>query len=292
MATKFLEHFLFIAGAMTNIDNKGINLWDDQDEFFYNVLHSDSENRQIKVRSMVGLIPLFAVEVIDPDTIKESPEFGYRMDWFLKYRPDLASLVSHWEVQGKGLTRLFSLLRGHRLKKLLYRMLDENEFLSDYGVRALSREYLEHPYKLDLKGETFSIDYEPGDSENNMFGGNSNWRGPIWFPVNFLIIESLQKFHHYYGDDFKVEYPTHSGNYFTLLEIANKLSERLTNIFRRNQKGVRPVFGDNQKFQEDRHFKDYFLFYEYFNGDTGKGLGASHQTGWTALISKLLKPRT
>jgi hypothetical protein len=291
LATKFLEHFLYIAGAMTNIDAKGINLWDDEDQFFYNVLHTENKNIQIKIRSMVGLIPLFAVEVIDPETIKQCPAFGYRMDWFLKYRPDLANLVSHWEIEGKGLTRLFSLLRGHRLKKLLYRMLDENEFLSDYGVRALSKVYRENPYELNLNGEKFSINYEPGESENYMFGGNSNWRGPVWFPMNFLIIESLQRFHHYYGEDFKIEYPTHSGNYLTLLKIAEELTKRLSAIFLRDKNGKRPVFGENRKFQEDIHFNDYLLFYEYFHGDHGKGLGASHQTGWTALISKLLVPR-
>jgi hypothetical protein len=291
LATKFLEHFLYIAGAMTNIDGKGINLWNDEDQFFYNVLHTENKNIQIKIRSMVGLIPLFAVEVIDPETIKQCPEFGYRMDWFLKYRPDLANLVSHWEIEGKGLTRLFSLLRGHRLKKLLYRMLDENEFLSDFGVRALSKIYEENPYELNLNGEKFSVNYEPGESENYMFGGNSNWRGPVWFPMNFLIIESLQRFHHYYGDDFKVEYPTHSGNYLTLLAIAEELTKRLSAIFLRDKNGKRPVFGENRKFQEDIYFNDYLLFYEYFHGDHGKGLGASHQTGWTALISKLLVPK-
>lgn len=289
LATKFLEHFLYIAGAMTNIGGKGINLWDEEDQFFYNVLHTENREVQVKVRSMVGLIPLFAVEVIDPETIRQCPEFASRMDWFLKYRPDLANLVSHWEIEGKGMTRLFSLLRGHRLKRLLYRMLDEKEFLSDYGVRALSKIYGENPYELNLNGEKFSINYQPGESENYMFGGNSNWRGPVWFPVNFLIIESLQRFHHYYGDDFKVEYPTHSGNYLTLLEIADELSKRISAIFLRDSNGKRPVFGENRKFQEDIHFKDYLLFYEYFHGDTGKGLGASHQTGWTALIFKLLK---
>jgi hypothetical protein len=291
LATKFLEHYLYIAGAMTNIGGNGIDLWDNNDEFFYNVLQTDSQNIQIKIRSIVGLIPLFAIEVIDPETIKECPEFAARMDWFLKYRPDLASLVSHWEIEGKGLTRLFSLLRGHRLKRLLYRMLDESEFLSDFGIRALSKVYSKDPYQLKLKGKTFSINYEPGESENYMFGGNSNWRGPVWFPINFLIIESLQRFHHYYGNDFKVEYPTHSGRLLTLLEISLELSKRLTAIFLKNEEGKRPVFGENKKFQEDPHFKDYILFYEYFHGDNGKGLGASHQTGWTALIAKLLKPR-
>jgi hypothetical protein len=292
LATKFLEHFLFIAGAMTNIDKKGINLWDDQDEFFYDVLHTDNLNTQLKIRSMVGLIPLFAVEVIDPDTLKECPEFGKRMDWFLKYRSDLASLVSRWTVEGEGDTRLFSLLRGHRLKRLLYRMLDEDEFLSEYGVRALSKYHEKNPYEFDLNGQKFTVNYEPAESENYMFGGNSNWRGPVWMPMNFLIIESLQRFHHYYGDDFKVECPTRSGNYISLLDISVELSNRLSKMFLRDQKGIRPVFGNNPKFQTDPNFNNYLLFYEYFHGDNGHGLGASHQTGWTGLISKLLHPRS
>lgn len=214
------------------------------------------------------------------------------MDWFLKNRPDLANLVSRWTVEGEGDTRLFSLLRGHRLKRLLYRMLDDSEFLSEYGVRALSKYHQKTPYEFHLDGENFTVNYEPAESENYMFGGNSNWRGPIWFPMNFLIIESLQRFHHYYGDDFKVECPTHSGKYISLLEISNELSNRLSKIFLRDQNGVRPVFGNNTKFQTDPNFNNYILFYEYFHGDNGLGLGASHQTGWTGLISKLLQPRS
>jgi hypothetical protein len=291
MATKFLEHFLFIAGAMTNIDKKGINLWDDDDEFFYDVLHTGKRNTRLKIRSMIGLIPLFAVEVIDPDTIKECPEFAKRMDWFLEYRSDLSSLVSRWTVEGEGDTRLFSLLRGHRLKRLLYRMLDESEFLSEYGIRALSKYHENHPYEFDLNGQLCKVNYEPAESENYMFGGNSNWRGPIWIPMNFLIIESLQRFHHYYGDDFKVEYPTHSGKYISLLDISIELTNRLSKIFLKDNNGFRPVFGNNLKFNSDPYFNDYLLFYEYFHGDNGHGLGASHQTGWTGLISKLLQPR-
>ena len=291
LATKFLEHFLYIAGAMTNIGGEGINLWDEEDEFYFDVLHTSKGCTKLKVRSLVGIIPLFAVEVIEPEIIVKCPEFAQRMEWFLKYRPDLASLVSHWEIEGKGKRRLFSLLRGHRFKRLLKRMLDETEFLSDYGVRALSKYHKSNPYIFRTNGDKFKVGYEPAESQTGLFGGNSNWRGPIWFPMNFLIIESLQKFHHYYGDEFKIEYPTNSGNYFTINDVANKLSKRLAKIFLRDKNGNRPVYGENQKFQKDKNFKDYILFYEYFHGDGGKGLGASHQTGWTGLIAKLLQPR-
>ncbi len=291
LATKFLEHFLYIAGAMTNIGGEGINLWDENDEFYFDVLHTSKGCTKLKVRSLVGIIPLFAVEVIEPEIIVKCPEFAQRMEWFLKYRPDLAGLVSHWEIEGKGKRRLFSLLRGHRFKRLLKRMLDETEFLSDYGVRALSKFHKSNPYIFRTNGDEFKVGYEPAESQTGLFGGNSNWRGPIWFPMNFLIIESLQKFHHYYGDEFKIEYPTNPGNYFTINDVANELSKRLAKIFLRDKDGNRPVFGENQKFQKDKNFKDYILFYEYFHGDGGKGLGASHQTGWTGLIAKLLQPR-
>ncbi len=292
MASKFFQHFLYIAGAMTNIAHRGINLWNEEDEFFYDVLTLDQKyDKQIRIRSMVGLIPLFAVEVLEPDLVSSLPEFSERLSWFLNYRKDLASLVSRWHIPGKGERRLLSLLRGHRMKRLLYRMLDETEFLSDYGVRSLSKYYLEHPYSMNLGDNDYTINYEPAEAQTGLFGGNSNWRGPIWFPANFLIIESLQRFHHYYGDEFTVEYPTGSNHYFTLQEIADKLTERLIKIFTRDPGGKRPVFGQNDKFQTDPHFKDYLLFYEYFNGDTGEGLGASHQTGWTGLIAKLLQPR-
>jgi hypothetical protein len=292
VATKFLEHFLFIAGAMTDIAGEGIDLWDEEDQFFYDVLHtSDDKYVKLKVRSMVGLIPLFAVEVLEPEIMNTSPKFSERLDWFLNYRPDLANLVSRWRDKGMKETRLFSLLRGHRLKKILNRMLDETEFLSEYGIRALSKYHEKNPYVLLTGGKVFSVNYEPAESQTGLFGGNSNWRGPIWFPVNFLIIESLQRFHHYYGDDFKVEYPVNSGKYLTLKEIANELTKRLSRIFLKDENGNRPVFGENKKFQTDPHFKDYILFHEYFNGDNGKGLGASHQTGWTGLIAKLLQPK-
>ncbi len=292
VATKFLEHFLYIAGAMTDIAGEGIDLWDNEDEFFYDVLHMpDGDYMRLKARSMVGLIPLFAVEVLEPEIMETCPKFSERLDWFLNYRPDLANLVSRWRDKGMKETRLFSLLRGHRLKCILKRMLDETEFLSDYGIRALSKFHEMNPYNFSIDGNTFSVNYEPAESQTGLFGGNSNWRGPIWFPVNFLIIESLQRFHHYYGDDFKVEYPTRSGKFYTLKEIASELTDRLIKIFTRNDNGIRPVFGENQKMQNDPNFKDYILFHEYFNGDSGKGLGASHQTGWTGLIAKLLQPR-
>jgi hypothetical protein len=292
LATKFFEHFLYIAGAMANINDEGINLWDEEDEFFYDVLHTaNNERYRMKVRSMVGLIPLFAVEVLDQELFDSNPQFTERLQWFLKYRPDLANLISRWTDKGKGERHLLSLLRGHRMKRLLKRMLDEKEFLSPYGVRALSKVYEQNPYEFKLNGDQFTVRYTPGESDTQMFGGNSNWRGPIWFPVNYLIIESLQRFYHYYGEDFKVEHPTGSGNMMTLKAIANELSERLIRIFQKDPTGKRAVFGLHEKQQNDPHFQNYLLFYEYFHGDNGRGVGASHQTGWTGLVAKLIQPR-
>jgi hypothetical protein len=292
IATKFFEHFLYIAEAMTNLGGEGIGLWDEQDQFFYDELNlSDGAIIPLKVRSMVGLIPLFAVETLEPDLLAELPEFTDRLDWFLKNRPGLAQLVSRWEEPGLGERRLLSLLRGHRMKMLLRRMLDETEFLSDYGVRALSKYHEAHPYVFDCAGVTLSVKYLPAESDSGLFGGNSNWRGPIWFPVNYLLIESLQKFHHYYGDDFQVECPTGSGNLVTIEQVAEELSRRLCRIFLRDAQGRRAVFGDQAKLQNDPHFRDHVLFYEYFHGDSARGAGASHQTGWTGAVAKLLQPR-
>jgi hypothetical protein len=292
VGSKFFEHFLYIAGATANVAGEGINLWDKEDEFFYDVLHlPHGEHIPLKVRSMVGLIPLFAVETLDADLLDRVPEFKERLEWFLNYRPDLSNLVSRWYEAGLGERRLLSLLRGSRMKRLLKRMLDESEFLSDFGVRALSKHHEQHPYEFHANGNTFSVKYVPGESDSGLFGGNSNWRGPIWFPMNFLIIESLQRFHHYYGDDFKIEYPTGSGKFITILEVADELSRRLTRIFLRDENGHRPVFGGSDKLQNDPYFRDYLLFHEYFHGDSGKGLGASHQTGWTGLIAKIIQPR-
>ena len=289
MASKFFEHFLHIAEAMMNMSG-GVRLWDAEDEFYYDVLHLPGEKSiPLRVRSLVGLIPLFAIEVLDPELLSKTPEFKRRLEWLFSHRPELADLVSRWQMPGLGERRLLSLLRGHRMKRLLRRMLDENEFLSPYGIRALSKFHLNHPYVYKTDQDSFSVKYTPGESDSYMFGGNSNWRGPIWFPVNFLLIESLQKFHYYYGDDFKVECPTGSGVMMTLREIADELTRRLCRIFERDTDGKRPVFGTDEKSQTDPHFKDYLLFFEYFHGDTGRGLGASHQTGWTGLIAKLLK---
>lgn len=289
MATKFFEHFLHIAEAMMHMSG-GVRLWDTEDEFYYDVLHIPGKKSEpLRVRSLVGLIPLFAVEVLEPDLIEHLPDFKRRLEWLFSHRPELANLVSRWQEPGSGERRLLSLLRGHRMKRLLRRMLDETEFLSDYGVRGLSKYHLQHPYVYRHNENSFSVQYTPAESDSYMFGGNSNWRGPIWFPVNFLLIESLQKFHHYYGNDFKVECPTGSGTFMTLREIANELTKRMCNLFLRNQQGKRPVFGDSELLQNSPHFKDYVLFYEYFHGDNGRGVGASHQTGWTGLIAKLLR---
>ncbi len=293
MATKFFEHFMYIAGAMANVGGSGIDLWDKEDEFFYDVLHlPNGERTPLKVRSMVGLIPFYAVETLEPELLEKVPEFKRHMEWFLNYRPDLANLVSRWNEPGMGERRLLSLLRGHRMKKLLTRMLDETEFLSDYGVRALSRYHKDHPYEFHVNGNTFTVNYTPAESNTGLFGGNSNWRGPIWFPVNFLLIESLQKFHHYYGDDFKIECPTGSGKYLTINDVADELSKRLTRTFLLDSDGKRPALGYSKKMQTDPHFRDYLLFHEYFDGDSGRGVGASHQTGWTGVVAKLLQPRT
>ncbi|MCD6598135.1 MAG: hypothetical protein J7L04_10625 [Bacteroidales bacterium] len=288
MATKFFEHFLYVAKAI----EKGASdtgLWDEKDGFYYDVLSTANGSRKaVKINSMVGLIPLFAVEVLNSIYTEQLPNFAARTKWFLDHRPDLANLVSRWEEPGKGKTALLSLLRGSRIKRILAKMLDETQFLSDYGVRSLSREYLETPYVFDLEGQHNSVDYEPAESQSDMFGGNSNWRGPVWLPINFLIIESLHKFHQYYGDDFRIEYPVGSGRTISLEEVADELSSRLSNLFLRDSDGRRAIFGAYEKFQTDPHFRDYLPFNEFFNGDTGEGLGASHQTGWTGLIAILL----
>jgi hypothetical protein len=297
VATKFFEHFLHIAEAMTAMGKKPedgdcTGLWDDDDQFYYDELNlPDGREIPLKVRSMVGLIPLFAVETIEPEMLEQLPDFAKRLKWFLNHRPDLANLVSRWHEPGKGDRRLLSLLRGSRMKKLLKRLLDETEFLSDYGVRAMSKFHAANPFDVWTDGTRLHVEYQPGESANRAFGGNSNWRGPIWFPVNYLILESLQKFHHYYGPEFRVECPTGSGTFLSLEECADEIAKRLTRLFLRDNSGRRAVFGNCEKMQTDPHFKDYVHFYEYFHGDTGRGLGASHQTGWTALVAKLLQVR-
>ena len=290
IATKFFEHFLGIAAAMNNLGGKGIGLWNEEDEFYYDVLHTPGGRYlPLKVRSLVGLMPLLAVETIQWQLIDALPGFKARLEWYLTHRPDLASLVSRWQEPGMGERRLVALTRGHRMKCLLRRMLDPEEFLSDYGVRSVSKYHQAHPYSVTMRGEQKIVNYEPAESQTGIFGGNSNWRGPVWFPINYLLIESLQQFHHYYGDDFKVECPTRSGKFLTLKEIANELSNRLIKIWLPNENGERPfarASGDSLGQAQDRH---RYLFHEYFHGDTGAGLGASHQTGWTGLVAKLIQ---
>nr|WP_294896958.1 glucosidase [uncultured Pedobacter sp.] len=291
MAVKFSEHFFYIAGAMANMNNvEGAGLWDEEDGFYYDMLHSNNGDwKRLRLRTLVGLLPLIAVEVIEEKSWNKLPALVSHIKWFTNQRPDLAKLVSNWEGKNdEGNLQLLSLLRGHRMKCLLRRMLDENEFLSAFGVRSVSKVYEENPFIFELGGETFKVKYTPAESDTGMFGGNSNWRGPIWMPVNYLLIESMNRFHDYYGDDFKIEMPTGSGNYTTIKDAANNVSKRLTAIFLKDKDGKRAVFGEHKKLQEDPHFKDYILFHEYFNGDNGKGLGASHQTGWTGLVAMLI----
>jgi hypothetical protein len=290
VASKFWEHFVYIAHAMSHRGEDTMGLWDEEDGFFYDVLRlPDGANFPMKIRSMVGLIPLFAVETLDSEQLKRLPGFKRRLDWFVDNRPDLTTNVACMRTHGMEERRLLSIANPDQLRKILRYMLDESEFLSQHGIRALSRFHLEHPYMLHVNGMEHRVDYEPGESSTGLFGGNSNWRGPIWFPVNFLLIESLQKFHHYLGDSFKVEFPTGSGTMMTLWEVAGELSRRLSSIFLRDEAGRRPVFGQQEVFQRDPNWRDLVPFHEYFHGDTGAGVGASHQTGWTGLVTKLLQ---
>jgi len=290
VASKFWEHFLHIANSMNHLGNGEMGLWNEEDGFYYDVLHlPDGKKFPMKVRSMVGLIPLFAVETLEPDILNRLPGFKRRLEWFIEHRPDLTQNVACMRTAGMDERRLLAIVYRERLQRVLKLMLDENEFLSPYGIRAISRIHKDNPYLLQCGGTTHRVDYEPAESSTGLFGGNSNWRGPIWFPVNYLIIESLQKFHHYLGDDFKVECPTGSGQMKTLWEVAAELSKRLSRIFLRNGNGQRPVHGGAEKFQNDPHWRDLIFFYEYFHGDNGAGIGASHQTGWTGLVAKLLQ---
>jgi hypothetical protein len=290
VASKFWEHFIYIAYAMTNLGSDGFELWNDVDGFFYDVLHlPDGTRYPLKVRSMVGLIPLFAVETLEPEMLEKLPGFAKRLEWFIDHRPDLTTRVACMRTPGRHARRLLAVVDATRLERVLRVMLDEREFLSPYGIRALSRRHRDEPYRLNVDGVEHRVDYEAAESTSGLFGGNSNWRGPIWFPVNYLIIESLQKFHHYLGDSFTVEFPTGSGRRLTLAEVAAELSRRLSSIFLRGDDGRRPVFGEVERFQRDPQWNGYIPFYEYFHGDHGSGVGASHQTGWTGLVAKLLQ---
>ncbi len=290
IASKFFEHFLAIAAAMNNVGGKGIGLWDETDEFFYDVLHLPDERYfPLRVRSLVGLLPLLAVETLEPQLLEAMPGFRERLEWYLKNRPDLAGLISRWYEPGAGERHLIALTRGHRMKSLLRRMLDSDEFLSPYGVRSMSKFHKNHPYVLHVDGAQKIVNYEPAESQTGLFGGNSNWRGPVWLPMNYLLIESLQKFHHYYGSDFQVECPTGSGQFLSLDGVANELSNRVISLWLRNEKGERPFARASGASLGQTPDRDPYLFHEYFHGDTGAGLGASHQTGWTGLVAKLIQ---
>ena len=289
VATKFFEHFLYIADAMSALGGKRDGLWDEADGFFYDVLRlPDGKMDRMRVRSLVGLIPMLAVEVIDTKVFDKLPEFAKRLRWFLRYRPDLADLISRWTEPGMGESHLLSLLRGHRMKALLKRMLDETEFLSDHGVRSVSKAHLDHPFVFEWGGASYSVKYTPGESTTTLFGGNSNWRGPVWMPINFLVVESLRRFHSYYGTDFTVECPVGTGTMVTLSEAADEISRRLVTLFMRGADGTRPAMAGILPPGDDPA-AEHIMFNEYFHGDTGQGLGASHQTGWTGLVANLIQ---
>ncbi len=289
VASKFFEHFVYIAHATHRRGEEGMNLWDDADGFYYDVLHSGGTAYPMKVRSMVGLVPLFAVETLEPEIVDRLPGFKRRMQWFVDNNPELREHVEMASKPGVGTRRLLSIVARAQLPRVLRFLLDEAEFLSPHGVRALSRYHKDHPYVLHLDGMDHRVDYEPAESSSGLFGGNSNWRGPVWFPMNYLLIESLQKFHYFYGDTLKVPFPTGSTTSLNLWQVATELSRRLTRIFLRDAQGRRPVYGGTEKFQRDPHWRDLVLFYEYFHGDNGAGIGASHQTGWTGIVAKLLQ---
>ena len=290
VASKFFEHFIYIADAMNNIGPDNITLWDDVDGFYYDVVRRpNGDSLPLKIRSMVGLIPLFAVQVLEPGTLAKLPGFAHRMQWFIEHRPDLTKNVASMQTRGNRERRLLSVVPEERLESVLRYLLDDREFLSPHGVRSLSQIHRDHPFVAIVDGHRYQIDYEPAESTSTAFGGNSNGRGPVWFPVNFLLVESLQRFHHYLGDSFTIEHPTGSGEMKTLDEVAADLSRRLSRLFLKDDQGRRPVFGGVELFQRDPNWSNYIPFHEYFHGDNGAGLGASHQTGWTGLVAKLLQ---
>ena len=285
MASKFLEHFVQITDAMNSLGGTG--LWNEADGFYYDQIKTDHEIIPLRLRSMVGLLPLIAVEILEESEVRNLPGFYKRMQWFLKHRADLAHQITHCEVGHSH--RLLAIPSLERLQKVLHYLLDEEEFLSPYGIRSVSKFHEAHPYIFQAGGEEHRVDYLPGESNTLLFGGNSNWRGPIWFPVNYLLIEALERYHHFYGDRLKVEFPTGSGRLLNLLEVAHELSQRLAKLFLRDASGRRPCFGSELRFQNDPHWRDLLWFHEYFHGETGKGLGANHQTGWTALVVRSME---
>ncbi len=290
MATKFFEHFIYIAHAMNNFGESDEDLWDQEDGFYYDVLHRpDGSHEFLKVRSLVGLIPLLAVETMDDDQYNSLPEFKARVEWFLGHRQDLSRNVTDLRKVGMHERRLLSIVSPDRLRTILSKMLDETEFLSPHGIRAVSRFHHDHPFVMDVNGTQYRVDYEPAESTTGLFGGNSNWRGPIWFPINYLLVEALQKFDYYLGPEFTVPDPMGTGNELSIGEAASELSRRLTRTFLRGADGRRPVYGGTEIFQTDPHWRDHVLFFEYYHGDNGAGLGASHQTGWSALVAKMIE---
>jgi hypothetical protein len=289
VASKFFEHYVAIADAMNTLGGTG--LWDDQDGFYYDQLALDGTQTPLRVRSLVGLMPLIAVELLEQDTIDTLPGFKKRMEWFLTNRPDLAHHIACMMPKThKGHThRLLAIPNRERLERTLRYLLDENEFLSPYGIRSVSRFHQAHPYVFSAGGQEFRVNYDPAEGTSGLFGGNSNWRGPIWFPINYLLVEALERYHHFYGEDLKVECPTGSGRYMNLQEASREIAARLTRIFLPDHQGHRPTHGGDERYASDPYFKDLVLFYEYFHGDSGRGVGASHQTGWTALVAPLLE---
>ena len=289
VASKFWEHFIYIARALNHLGDDGLSLWNEEDGFFYDVLHSsDGDALPLRVRSLVGMMPLYAVQTLSPELLDALPAFRRRLEWFIKNRSDLTGNLACMQTEGHKERRLFAVATRPQLQRILAVMLDEKEFFSPHGIRALSAYHRDHPYMVELDGQHHSVHYEPAESQAGLFGGNSNWRGPIWFPVNYLLVQALRRFHGYYGDSFQVECPTGSGTQMNLSQVADEISRRLVSTFQRDSRGRRPMLGNNDKFQTDAHWRDYIPFHEYFHGDTGAGVGASHQTGWTALVATMI----
>jgi hypothetical protein len=289
MALKFVEHFLWIGAAMGKVGGD-TGMWDEEDGFFYDVLRLPSgQSQRLKVRSIVGLLPLCAATTFEGEVLRKYPIVAERLGWFLAARPELCTGIHDPKKLGVGGRRLLSILDETKLRRVLEKMLDEKEFLSPYGIRSLSRVHAEHPFVIRTGGQEYRVSYLPAESDSGMFGGNSNWRGPIWMPVNALILRALVQLYAYYGDEFTVECPTGSGRKMNLYQVAEEIGRRLATIFLKDKDGRRPVYGDTGAFQNDPHWRDCLLFYEYFHGDNGAGLGASHQTGWTGIIARIMQ---
>jgi hypothetical protein len=287
---KFLMRFFWIAAAMDPVGDHPDEMWDEEDGFFYDVLRlPDGRGQRLAVRSLVGLLPLCATTVFEPDVLGKFPSLRPAVEDHLRRNGDLIARIADPLRPGKHGRHILSLVNEDKLRRILTRMLDEERFLGPHGIRSLSKWHLEHPYEFDVGDTAYRVQYEPAESTSGMFGGNSNWRGPVWFPVNVLIVRALLQHYQYYGDDFTIECPTGSGNQMTLFEVAREISDRLVSTFLPDEHGRRPVYGGTEKFQTDEHWRDLVLFYEYFHGDDGAGLGASHQTGWTGVVARLIQ---